>query len=80
MAGRPSKGDRGKFQLRLPDDLLRELKHYSFDAEEPLGDIVAQVVKEWWEAHPKRAKYRALVADVSTAQAPEKKVVKKKGT
>lgn len=58
--GRPSKGERGKFQMRLPEDTLVELKHYSFDKGEPLGDIVSRVVFDWWAQQPERQKYQNL--------------------
>jgi hypothetical protein len=55
------KPPRTKFMLRMPPQLHRELLAYSGVKNEPLSDIIVEVLEAWWKDQPERKAIAKLI-------------------
>ena len=57
MAGKP-------YQLRMPEELHADLRHFSVDCGRSMNEIVVEVLEVWWkERNRKGVRAKTAVAD-----------------
>lgn len=80
MAGRPRKteGERKAASVRLEEDIVLEIDLFAKVKGKSLGELMGDVVLEWWKAQPEREKYRALVAADKPKEAKASPIKKSK--